>query len=603
MSTYNEYWTALGNIQFKNDFLDNVQFNQRVTFVMTQLREKSLDNVTVVALFMKRSDWTLVFMFALLRMGIPFAPIDITLPDSRWYYMLKDLNVELIITEDQYATLLEDKKPMGCMVLTCDQLKANYQKASEFMQKEQKLSVDERSQNNEMNHGVSKEMTLHEPVAYYLYTSGSTGYPKAVEVPQCAVKNFIEAVPMQVPLTKGQKIACITSMSFDIFFLESLVALKIGLNVILASEEERKNPWQLMKLLIQEEVEVLQITPSHLSLLERLDTAFTFLKTIKCLMVGGEAFPYNLLKNLQMNANCRIFNMYGPTETTIWSSVAELTAETEVHIGTPLLNTDFYILNEFSNLAESGTTGELCISGMGLANGYKNQEVLTEEKFIVPSFNDQLRLYRTGDMVCYKQGKYYCLGRKDNQVKYNGHRIELEEIEAACRNVDGVMGAVAYLVNVEEPYLAVIYEGDISNEIVRKEMTSQLASYMMPKVLIMTDELLLTNNGKVDRKGNYTRFLEDKKECERVSAEKENSNTVEMKVIEIIKQVAPNSVPNISTDTTLEQMGINSLDFVTIVVEFEDVFHIRFKDEMLFMKNFFCIKDFVDYISSEQKDS
>ena len=200
--------------------------------------------------------------------------------------------------------------------------------------------------------------------AYILYTSGSSGKPKGVMVSLEGFLNFLEAIPRIIPFEKGNSIACFTSISFDISLMEIVLELVSGMNLILADDDERKNPKSLINILNTVGVDLLQMTPSMLKMLRVYhNNNWDFLNKVKILMLGGEKLTDDLLLDIRNNASCMIFNMYGPTETTIWSTVSNLSNKEKVDIGEPILNTSLYIVDDNNRPVEPGTEGELLFAG------------------------------------------------------------------------------------------------------------------------------------------------------------------------------------------------------------------------------------------------
>lgn len=254
--------------------------------------------------------------------------------------------------------------------------------------------------------------------AYILYTSGTTGIPKGVEVTREGLFNFIEGISEIIDFSAGKRIACFTTVSFDIFILESIMALYRGLVVVLANEDEQRNPRLMAKLIQDNEVDMVQMTPSRMQLLLNYDKELSCLKNVKEIMIGGESFPLSLLRRLKEKTNAKIYNMYGPTETTIWSTVSDLTQKDRIDIGRPIKNTEVYIVDESLSILPEGQVGEIYIAGKGLARGYVGKNDLTIEKFIYLPQKPDVRVYRTGDMGRYlPDGDLEYLGRTDNQVK------------------------------------------------------------------------------------------------------------------------------------------------------------------------------------------
>ena len=227
--------------------------------------------------------------------------------------------------------------------------------------------------------------------------------------------------------------------------LETLVPLISGSRIILANESQQINPYEIKRLIIEQQVKVLQVTPSRLQQLLS-DSISECLEDLTTILVGGEALSEQLLCRLKQQTKARIYNVYGPTETTVWSTIKDLTDSKDITIGVPIANTNAFIIDKFHNPLPIGIVGELCIGGDGLARGYIKNSILTEEKFIIAPFSNGERVYRTGDLAKWlPNGEIKYVGRTDHQVKLRGYRIETTEIESALLEYNGIMDAVCVL--------------------------------------------------------------------------------------------------------------------------------------------------------------
>ena len=341
-------------------------------------------------------------------------------------------------------------------------------------------------------------------LAYVLYTSGSTGRPKGVQISHRAVVNFLSSMKRRPGITAEDTLLAVTTLSFDISILEMFLPLTTGARIVIASDEVTDGT-QLLSLMERCQPSVMQVTPATLRLL--LEAGWPGSPNLK-ILCGGEAWLSDLAE--QVLPRCKsLWNMYGPTETTIWSSVSEVEAGQPVLIGPPIANTTFYILTACGQLAPVGVPGELHIGGDGVARGYLNRPELTNERFIADPFKDEAatRLYKTGDLVRYlPDGRIEFLGRMDHQVKVRGFRIELGEIENVLRQHPEVKDAVvvarkdlrtenrivAYVIAAENIVLAL---GDLQGL-----LRQRLPTYMVPSTFVILDAFPLTPNGKIDRK-------------------------------------------------------------------------------------------------------
>lgn len=359
----------------------------------------------------------------------------------------------------------------------------------------------------------------------------------------------------------------------------------------------------MAKLIQDNEVDMVQMTPSRMQLLLNYDKELSCLKNVKEIMIGGESFPLSLLRRLKEKTNAKIYNMYGPTETTIWSTVSDLTQKDRIDIGRPIKNTEVYIVDESLSILPEGQVGEIYIAGKGLARGYVGKNDLTIEKFIYLPQKPDVRVYRTGDMGRYlPDGDLEYLGRTDNQVKICGHRIELEEIESHLNQIDGIHQAVVIASEISETnkMLQAFYTSDTTLD--QKEITDYLSSklpeYMIPVRFKRVESFIQTANGKLDRK----RVLE----CEEIKTSDglpEESTLSELsavpqKAFAVIKSTLAPTNEAVTLETSLGKAGVDSITFVTLVVALEGEFNFEWDDEMLLITAFSTIRSMVEYVES-----
>jgi amino acid adenylation domain-containing protein len=343
-----------------------------------------------------------------------------------------------------------------------------------------------------------------EDLAYVIYTSGSTGIPKGVQISHRALLNFLLSVQKEPGLRERDRLLAVTTLSFDIAGLELWLPLISGATVVLASSEQTRDPAALARLISEEKITLMQATPVTWNAL--LQSGWAGKKDLKVLC-GGEAMSQQLADAL--TANCaEVWNMYGPTETTIWSTISRVKADEPISIGRPIANTEIYILDSALKPVPVGTDGEIFIGGEGLARGYLNRPELTSDRFIAHPFKPKGRLYRTGDLGHFlPDGRIICLGRTDHQVKIRGHRIELGEIESVLEKHGGVRKAVVVAQDdaVGSKELAAYWIASSGNRStseteLRHHVQEHLPSYMLPSAWMQVSEFPLTPNGKIDRK-------------------------------------------------------------------------------------------------------
>jgi len=431
-----------------------------------------------VGVCLERSLELVVGLLGILKAGGAYVPLDPSFPADRLAFMLTDARVPVLVTQE---SLREDLPEHQAEVVSLD--------------------------------GDAERIAAHaadpleraagpEDLAYVIYTSGSTGKPKGVEIPHRAVVNFLTAMQREPGLGPEDVLLAVTTLSFDIAVLEIFLPLICGARVVVASRETAVDGEALAALLGSAGVTVMQATPTTWRLL--VETGWSGDGRLKALC-GGEAWDWDLAAALL--ARCgSVWNMYGPTETTIWSAVCQVQAGDErVAISGPIANTQLYVLDEWLQPVPVGVPGELHIGGTGLARGYLNRPELNAERFLADPFDADGRLYRTGDRVRYRaDGSLEFLGRLDHQVKLRGYRIELGEIEAVLATHPGVHQAVV-MVREDAPgdqrlvaYLMVDSEPDAGE--LRSLARSRLPEYMVPTAWVTMEAFPLTPNRKVDRK-------------------------------------------------------------------------------------------------------
>jgi amino acid adenylation domain-containing protein len=336
--------------------------------------------------------------------------------------------------------------------------------------------------------------------AYVLYTSGSTGEPKGVRVLHRNLTNFLASMRERPGLSSDDTLCAVTTLSFDIACLELFLPLVVGARVVIASEAEHRDPAALTKRISDSRTTVLQTTPSLLRVL--LDGG-DLLRDVT-LLIGGEELPRDLAERALAHSRA-LWNMYGPTETTIWSVIGRVESRSgPVPLGTPIANTQVYVLDAIGQLVPAGVHGEIWIGGAGVAAGYLRRPELTAERFVADPFCGGM-MYRTGDRGAWRDGQLYFYGRGDDQIKLRGFRIEPAEIEAAAMSVPSVRAAVAVVreiaANDRRLALYVVAPGagsTLAGEL-RDILQRRLPPQMMPQYIDVLESLPQTANGKIDR--------------------------------------------------------------------------------------------------------
>ena len=565
-----------GEVVFNGLLYDNKTLKSMIEKIKEDIFFSSmLKKQSVIAIYLNRGAELLASICALFELNIPFLLLDSKIPIDRLEYMINTARVDIVISTSDI-----DTKNMERIV----------------------INIDSKKTIERIIPTTNKPVFDIDEIAYVIFTSGTTGNPKAVQVRKRGLINFIESVPKLTSINSKTVIGSFTDVTFDIFILESLVALYSGARVVIGDENTCNNVKALIKCIEENSINMLQFTPSRLRMIHMIDPVFNSFKNINVLLVGGEHFPEELLQLLQQNTKATIYNMYGPTETTIWSTVSNLTYEQGVDIGKPIKNTDIYLLDLMSTeqhiICGVDRVGEICIAGDGLALGYIENDEQTNKAFIYLNIcNEQIRVYRTGDLGKYREdGKLVCLGRVDNQIKYNGHRIELEEIEVNINKIEGVINcAVCYSEELNTICAFVLkdkFAHIITKDEIRVELLKVLPDYMCPSQIVFIDEMIYTSSGKVDRKSLVSKYFENVKEYLIDEADKKN---IDEQVVNIIIGITRET--NINISTKLDGL-VNSMQFVSIIVELEDSYNVEFEDDKLSMREFNTIYDICSYLKS-----
>ena len=470
-------------IEFQGRSLSYAELDARSNQLAHFLRVRGVQADRLVGVCVERSLEMVVALLGILKAGGAYVPLDPAYPSDRIKYVLDDAHVTLLLTQDSMLASL----PATTAEVMC-------------------LDPEWRAFQHEDPGPITTEVTP-ENLAYVIYTSGSTGKPKGVQLEHRSVVNFLYAMRRTPGMTSDEVLVAVTTLSFDIAGLELYLPLLVGGRLVVASREATVDGRLLMKLLEQSGATIMQATPTTWRVL--LESGWEGNPNLKVL-VGGEALSADLACQLAMRCG-PVWNMYGPTETTIWSSVYQVEGKDEklVPIGKPIANTTFYILDANRRTVAEGAEGELYIGGEGLARGYFERDELTAEKFVADPFSSQpgARMYRTGDLARYRQdGNVEFLGRIDHQVKIRGFRIELGEIEAVLEQHSGVNQAVV-VAREDTPgdkrlvaYVVPATPDTLTSAELRIHAGKQLPDYMTPTAFVQMAKLPVTPNGKVDRK-------------------------------------------------------------------------------------------------------
>ena len=453
---------------------------ERATHALAQaLGRRGIGRGDMVGVSMPRSLDMLVAVVGVLRSGAAYVPLDPEFPVERLHYMAEHARLRHILVSQ--ADLVDPTLASGRELLMVGALVA------------------------EPTHASPLPEVRGDDLAYVLFTSGSTGKPKGVRILHRNLVNFLLSMRTEPGFGADDVLCAVTTLSFDIAGLELYLPLITGGRLVIATEAENHDPQALCELIERSGCNVLQTTPSLLKLLQDMGRE-EVIRGLR-LFVGGEALPLVLAGS--MAGSCREFwNLYGPTETTIWSTVARVRPDMDViPLGRPIANTSIYVLDASGRPVPPGVMGEIFIGGDGVADGYLFQPELTAERFVADPFaGGMARMYRTGDLGSWRNGELYFHGRADHQIKIRGYRIEPGDIEAAASTDQAVRECVVVAHHFGDNdlrlvlYAAVTGDDPTLSARLRDRLRERLPGYMQPQHIELLDALPKTPNGKIDRK-------------------------------------------------------------------------------------------------------
>ena len=466
-------------VVFEGTELSYAELNRRANRLAHHLREQGVGPDVVVPVFLERSPELLISLLAVMKAGGAYLPLVPGLPIRRLAAMIEASHAAVLVTD---STLLGGLPQHQLRVVCLDQ-------EAEFLAR----------------YPEDNPVPLARPdhLVYVLFTSGSTGQPKGVEIEHRALVNFLRSMEQEPGIGSRDVLLALTPLSFDIAGLELYLPLLVGARIILASRQEAMEGVWLQRELDRGTVTVMQATPATWRMV--LQAGWRGGRSVKVLC-GGEALSRELAQELLTRA-ASVWNVYGPTETTIWSTLERVrAAERTISLGRPIANTHVYVLDLNRVPVPVGIPGELYIGGMGLARGYRGAPQLTAERFVPSPFHAGERLYRTGDQVKWlPDGRLDYVGRIDYQVKLRGFRIELGEIETLLADDPTVRQAVV-IVREDVPGdkrlvgYVLAREGRSCDPLaLRRALKDMVPDYMVPAAIVPLETFPLTPNGKVDR--------------------------------------------------------------------------------------------------------
>lgn len=543
---------------FEGKTLTYKELNEKANQLAHYLRKTGITNNQIIAILVNRSFEMIIAILAVLKSGGAYIPVDPDYPDDRIAYMLEDSKANLILTQKSINKNLDSNKI--------------------FIDLDNEALYSGNAENLE-------NISNSDDLSYIIYTSGSTGKPKGVMLTQQSFANLYYGVLDKVKYLQDDfqhSIVSITTISFDIFAFESIISLTRGLKVFITNNIEQKVTQKLEKLIVENNIEIIQTTPSTMNFhIDSLTNKNSF-SNLKYVILAGEQLPLSLVNKIkQISPNVTIYNGYGPSETTIFSTITNVTNLENITIGKPLANTQIYILDKNLNLLPKNCVGEIYIAGDGVGKGYLYNDLLTKEKFINNKFNPGTIMYSVGDLGKWNDnGTIECKGRIDHQIKLRGLRIELGEIEESIENFDRTnstkVAVIVRKINNHDKLIAFVSSNKKINMLDLKNfLMNKLPLYMIPNEFVFLDSFPTTPNGKIDK----IKLQNIELNFENNSYQKPQTET-EKKLFGIVSELTQNTNFGITTD--FFTIGLDSLNIIQISSKIIEEFNIEIAPSQLY---------------------
>ncbi|MEX3547625.1 MAG: amino acid adenylation domain-containing protein [Burkholderia sp.] len=550
-ATANQQAWAVGDEQQRWRYADLAAHSASVA---QRLRAQGFGVGSIVGVCQGRSPWLLASLLGIWQAGAAYVPLDPAYPAERLRYMLEDSGACVVLSDA--AHLAQVQVLAGSLpVWAADELEPT-------------------------SSSVLLPMPEPEDLAYVLYTSGSTGRPKGVRISHGALSNFLQSMSETPGLKAGDRLLAVTTISFDIAGLELYLPLIGGGECVLCQAEVSRDGRRLKAEVERVRPNLMQATPATWSML--FHAGWRNAQGLKVLC-GGEALPARLKQRFD-EIGTTVWNLYGPTETTIWSTLAKLDANESIHIGQPIANTQAYVLDEAGREQPIGIEGELYLGGAGLAQGYHGQPERTSQAFIDHALG---RLYKTGDLARWRaDGRLEHRGRSDQQVKVNGHRVEPGEIEAVLEQSGLVkQAAVVLREGAHGSQLAAwcvptnATHGDtwltaVQVQALQAQLRDRVPAYMQPSIWLGTVALPQTPNGKIDRQALRARALPAQQSAGKSPIREANRSTVRAELESRLRALWAEVLerPTVGRDERFLEAGGNSVAAVLLAERIQAVF-------------------------------
>ena len=517
------------------------------------LLSKEVKKSSLVAIHLPRSFDLFAAMVGTLAAGSAYMLLSETLPTERLKAILSQSEAAAIITDEKGVVRLDD---VSIPVITQDDLSFSFRKCSKCDECEEEGSLP------------------GDKLAYVVYTSGSTGEPKGVEITQ---RNLLNLAQEMASIYSSGAVLSICNVGFDAFMLESIVALLNSRTIVLPLESELESPECLARLMNSYAVDFMALTPSRLNAFMQSQVFRKTMWRMESIVCGGEPFPVELLKKLKTCTGARIYNQYGPSEATVAVSMKEISKSDKITIGTPMGNCKMYVLDQWMNPLPIGGNGRLFVGGKCVGRGYRNRPDLTAAAYRDNPFINEDRIYDTGDMAYWTpNGEVVLTGRADRQIKLRGLRIELQEISSCIEAYPQISSAYVKLCDLGgQQVIGAYYTSD--KEINRADLISHAATYlpdyMIPSFFMRVDKLCTTVNGKINEKMLPSPQVMSEETLTELSQTEEE-------IVKIFSEVL--GVEKIGAGSDYFLSGGNSLNALACIVKIEEAFGVKIRASELY---------------------